>query len=161
MDDPFREELAAAIERADALASENAELRDRLDRQSCQSQPDALRQRRDPPPAAAPVTIPPALVQATLEKLDELQLDATSAPAPSTEPRPARSTSVELVLPPLAPLVEAPSTGLDQDVADLRAENAALRLRLGEEGGRLQTATVCMIMTLSAVLGVVVGYLLR
>jgi len=158
MSQPFRDEYAAALDRAEQLAAENEDLRAEVARIRVERVVDGTAAAPPPPPAPPP----DSLKRETLERLDALSHDLDAHPAPIEpeadaaldeafaaigHPKPAVEPRIRIGPPPPAPQVVVPWVGppslteqmpdaraawteMHAKLAKLEADNARLRLRL-------------------------------
>jgi hypothetical protein len=164
MSDPFRDDLAAALDRASLLADENRSLREEVTRlQGSAPSPRVV----DPltPPAATPapaiVSPPDSMKDRALERLERLSHEI-DVHAERTEPHPEAAPRAPRLVEPTPPVWRAPPPPVprpldlpapSRDVTEgqrtdypaypaLSAENASLRVALAK--AKLRTVLVAL-----------------
>jgi hypothetical protein len=176
--DPFRDEYAAALARADRLAGENQELREQLAQATGEEMPQpsstiASSAARAQPPAPAP----DLLTRQTLARLETLsqEIDEHSVPGADGEApgdvssaasalagdRPSDSCHARIAMDPPGPVPPAPQVvpdfALRSELDGLRARNLELTLRIA--GGARPTRSLTYFVAVFLV-GIAFGYLL-
>ena len=165
MSQPFRDEYAAALDRAEQLAAENEDLRAEVARIRVERVADGAAAAAPPPPAPPPPP-PDSLKRETLERLDALSHDLDAHPAPIEpkadaaldeafaaigHPKPADEPRIRIGPPPPAPQIVVPWMGppsLTEKMPDARAawtEMQAKLAKLEADNARLRIRLVLAI----------------
>jgi hypothetical protein len=144
--DAFRDDLSAAIERAERLARENDELRSELQRRRAQD------------PVEPPPRPPDAMTRNTLERLERLseEIDVHAEPMAVAAPPSL----------PEARLESAPDARLQPNVDLVRAEIeearrsplAEARIQILEQAERVRRRTLAQVAVVAFALGAAAGY---